>query len=312
MGRTQNLGLQELMKKAGVRTQPTPSVCGFALGPRLNASGRLAEAQKGCKLLMTQDRSEAKSIADELDRLNAQRQKLEQEVLEAAETMLSQVFDVQHDRCIVVGSRDWHQGVVGIVASRLQRRYHRPAIVISVDENGKGKGSCRTVDGCSLMSALEGCRQHLIQYGGHVMAAGLEIQEQNIEQFRVSLNQWLAENITDDCFAEHVHIDMELRGDELSEELCEKLALLEPFGKSNPSPIFAVCNVDIISPMRVISGKHLSFRARANQVNFDVIGFGCAHRRFTETRVDLAGHWELDDYTGEPCLRMVDWRSAVE
>lgn len=308
MRQTTHIGLQELMKVAGLRRPPTPSTCGFILGPRLNASGRISQAESGWRLLITEDRAMARKLALELDSLNKQRQELEQRVMEQAEASLLETYDQENHRCIVVASRDWHPGVVGIVASRLQRRYYRPAIVISVAENGMGKGSCRTIDGCSIMDVLRGCSNLLEAYGGHEMAAGLSLKEENIAPFRTAANAWLAEHFTSKAFEEELEIDFELKSHEMDENLADALAQMEPFGRSNPAPIFMVRQAEILGTPRRIAQKHIRFRARVEGREFDAIGFGMANQEIPSRTPDLAGIWEMDEFTESTCLRLVDWK----
>jgi len=308
MNQTTHIGLQELMKVAGLRRPPTPSTCGFILGPRLNASGRISQAEAGWRLLITDDRPQARKLALELDVLNKQRQELEQRVMTEAEDSLLENFDQGVDRCIVVASRDWHPGVVGIVASRLQRRYYRPSIVISISESGMGKGSCRTIEGCSIMELLRGCSNLLEAYGGHEMAAGLSLQESNISSFRMAANAWLAERFSPETFEQELAIDFELKSDELDENLADALARMEPFGRCNPAPVFMVRQAEIIGTPRKIAQKHIRFRARVEGREFDAIGFGMADQEIPSRAPDLAGIWEMDEYTESTCMRLVDWK----
>ncbi|NJK92939.1 MAG: single-stranded-DNA-specific exonuclease RecJ [Blastochloris sp.] len=210
MAATAHVGLRALMQTAGVRGAPSPSTVGYMLGPRLNASGRLAEALSGWKLLTTHDPVEADGIAKELDSLNRERQRLEAGVVEEALEMVENLPEEQRKRCLVLASRQWHQGVIGIVASRLQRKYHLPTIVISVDEQGRGKGSGRSLPGCSMMDALRANHGFLGKFGGHPMAAGLEIEEKQVDAFREAMNRWVEGEIAREVFAPSLEIDMQL------------------------------------------------------------------------------------------------------
>ena len=175
LAKTNHVGLQELMQAAGIRRRPTPVTVGFMIGPRLNASGRLAQAKFGWELLTTQDRRRAAKLAKQLNDWNRERQDLEQQAAYEAEAVITKKVG-ENPKIVVVASREWHQGVIGIVASRLQKMWYCPIIVISIDEEGKGKGSGRSIEGCSLMDGLRHCQDLMISFGGHAMAAGLEIQ----------------------------------------------------------------------------------------------------------------------------------------
>lgn len=308
MQQTVHIGLQELIRVSGLKRPPSPSTCGFVLGPRLNASGRISEAEAGWRLLTTEDRALARKIALELNQLNRQRQELEQAVMDQAEESMPVHFDVTHDRCIVVASRTWHPGVVGIVASRLQRRYHRPAIVISIAENGLGKGSCRTIENCSIMDLLRACESHLEGFGGHAMAAGLSLREEKIGAFRTAANEWLQKQIAPEAFEPELHIDLELQSGELDHHLADALATLEPFGRSNPAPVFLIRGAELIAAPRVVAHKHLRFRARVADFEFDAIAFGMAEEPPPSRTPELAGVWEIDDFTQSASLRVVGWR----
>ncbi len=183
IARTPRIGLKKLMQVAGVRRPILPDDIGYRLGPRLNAAGRLSTAEESLRLLLTHDEAEAAALANALDQQNRERQEVEKEILAAAIAQIDKQFDAVRDIAIVAGARGWHPGVLGIVASRIARKYHRPAIVIGFDENGVGKGSGRSIDGLNLVEALTRCAATLEKFGGHEMAAGLTLREENFARF---------------------------------------------------------------------------------------------------------------------------------
>src|SRR5437763_6716479 len=186
IGRTSRIGLKKLMQVAGVRPPISPHDIGYRLGPRLNAAGRLSTAEKSLRLLLTNDEEEATMLAAELDRQNRERQDVEMQIFAAATEKIHNEFDATRDAAIVSGARGWHPGVLGIVASRLARKYHRPAIVIGFDDNGIGKGSGRSIEGLNLVDALTRCASSdcgIEKFGGHEMAAGLAMREENLGRF---------------------------------------------------------------------------------------------------------------------------------
>ena len=183
IGRTSRVGLKKLMQVAGVRPPILPDDIGYRLGPRLNAAGRLGTAEKSLRLLLTRDEDEAAALATELDRQNRARQEVEKEILAAAIVTIEKQFEPTRDAGIVAGARGWHPGVLGIVASRIARKYHRPAIVIGFDEKGVGKGSGRSIEGLNLVDALTRCAATLEKFGGHEMAAGVALHEENFPKF---------------------------------------------------------------------------------------------------------------------------------
>ncbi|MEO0453272.1 MAG: single-stranded-DNA-specific exonuclease RecJ [Verrucomicrobiota bacterium] len=308
LGITHHIGLQELMRVAKVRKVPDPSTIGFVIGPRLNASGRLTSAEEGWELLVTQDHSAARRIAQSLDALNRKRQKIELEAYEAAKMMASEMQEEERSHCLIVDSTDWHQGVVGIVASRLQRDYYLPSIVITVDEDGMGKGSARSIPGLSMMEALRAHSNYLKAFGGHSMAAGLEIEHSSVPEFRKAMNQWFAENTSDSDYQERLLADMSVPAQILDRELAEGLSTMEPFGQGNPAPVLVVRKVRMKSPPRYFGTKHIKFKAVADQNTFDAVGFGLGSGDVPEGPFDLAGHWEMDSFTGRPIFRISDWR----
>lgn len=308
LGQTNHVGLRELMRVAGVKRKPVPSTVGFLIGPRLNASGRLTSAKEGWRLLTTQDAQYGRELAQKLDELNRERQKVELAVFEEARDMVDAQPDEMKTGCIVVASRNWHQGVIGIVASRLQRIWYRPTIVISIDEDGKGKGSGRSIKGCSLMDALRNHQEHLAGFGGHAMAAGVEINESDISPFQNSLNQWFMDHTPPERYQESLDIDVQLPGELLSRELAQEVSKMQPFGQSNSMPVFAVDRVKVAGKPKFFGKNHVRFRAECCDVKFDVVAFGKCEGKLPAQELDLAGHWEMDDFTGAPCFRVVDWR----
>lgn len=306
LSNTTHIGIQELMQIAGVHYRPTPVTIGFALGPRLNASGRMAEAQLGWELLITQDRMRAATLARKLDLLNRRRQEEEQLALQEAEEMLDKNPKLSA-KCVVVASKNWHQGIVGIVASRLQRTHYCPTIVISIDEQGRGKGSGRSIEGCSIMDGLRHCQSSLLGFGGHAMAAGLEIEMDKISVLRHDLQAWLSDTYPDSVYERQIHVDFELPGTALTKNLAEDMMKMEPFGRLNPEPVFAVREVSILSHPRVFGKNHVRFRATANHTTFDVVGFNVADTLLEYSRFDLAGNWSIDSFSQKPCFRIIDY-----
>ncbi|GAB4244464.1 MAG: hypothetical protein OHK005_09380 [Candidatus Methylacidiphilales bacterium] len=307
---TTHVGLRELMQTAGLRRPPTPATLGFVLGPRLNASGRVAAAALGFELLVTTDRDRAQALARELEGFNRQRQELEQQAVEEAEEMLASVFDPAEDRCIVVASPHWHQGVVGIVASRLSKMFYRPAIVISIDANGHGKGSARGIEGFSLMDGLRGCARHLKKFGGHALASGLEIEVERIDAFRQDLNLWLKTHSPESAYQETVRADVRLPAHGLTEGLALGLARLEPFGQKNPAPVLWVESLRFLSEPRSFGRNHLKMKLGNDQTEFDAVGFGFGQRARPTEPFEVVGFWEWDSFTDRPGFRLLDWRPA--
>lgn len=268
------VGLAALKEVAGVKEVSCGTV-GFTLAPRLNAAGRLEDAGRGVELLLESSRERAREIAAELDALNRERQLLEREVLQRAIARLEE--DGRGDRhAIVLADDDWHPGVIGIVASRLVERYHRPTVLIAL-ENGQGKGSARSVAGLHLYEALAACGEHLHAFGGHAVAAGLAIADDAVEAFRRSFEEYVGELLPSEARTPAVGYDGEALIDELSNTAVTDLSRLAPYGIGNPEPLFLLRGVALQQIERV-GEAHLRFTARQGGYSLPCIAFGLAER----------------------------------
>ncbi len=213
---SQRPGLRKLMEIAAVRAPIATEDIGFRLGPRLNAAGRLHTAEKALRLLLTEDETEAAELAQLLDAQNRERQSVEKEIFNAAEKQIAGKSDPRADAAIVIGARGWHPGVLGIVASRIARKYHRPTIIVGFDDDGAGKGSGRSIDGFSLVAALNQCGEILEKFGGHEMAAGLTISEKNFSIFVDAFRRVSRAMLSDDVLQPRLRLDHELSFSELN------------------------------------------------------------------------------------------------
>jgi single-stranded-DNA-specific exonuclease len=306
-------GIRKLMEVAAVRSPIMAEHIGFRLGPRLNAAGRLATAEKALRLLLTTDESEAAQLAAVLDEQNRERQAVERQMHAEAEETLQATFDPGRDAAIVLGSRDWHPGVLGIVASRLARKYHRPTILIAFDAAGLGKGSGRSIEGLSLVEALSRCAEHLEKFGGHEMAAGLAIQQTNFEAFAAAFRTATRELLTDDDLQPRLHLDHELAFADLNSDLLRWHQALEPFGNSNLQPTFLARSVEPAAEPQVLKDKHLVLRLRQRNHFRRAIFFDGALTPLPAPPWDIAFRVNADEYEGETRLQIqVDaLRSAV-
>ena len=297
-------GVRKLMELAGVAGSVCAEDIGFRLGPRLNAAGRLATAEKALQLLLTTDEAEACELATLLDLQNRERQSVEREICAAAEQQVEQSFDAERDAAIVVGARDWHPGVLGIVASRLMRKYHRPSIVIGFDANGLGKGSGRSIEGLSLVQALGRCEKWLEKYGGHEMAAGLTIREANFAEFAQAFRDASRELLSDAALEPRLHLDHELLFSELNGDLLGWHEVLEPFGAGNPQPTFFARGVEPAVAPQVVKEKHLLLRLRQRNYHARAIFFDGVSVTLPEPPWDVAFRIHSDVYEGEKRLQV--------
>lgn len=306
LAQTTHPGLRRLMEVSGTGTRaPTPFTLGFQLGPRINAGGRVGEATAGLDLLLSHDPTETSRLARELDLQNRKRQELEAMALEEAEEQLG---NDPGGLGLVAASDRWHPGVVGIVAARLVRKFHRPSFVIALNEQGDGKGSGRGLPGLSLMDALRACSPCLKGFGGHEGAAGIVIEAERVGEFRSILSAWLERSVAPEIFERNLSIEMMLLPEHLTPEMARAVGEMAPFGKGNPEPVFQLDGVQLAGSPRVFAERHLKFRAQAGDRKFDVVGFDFARRPPDRPVFDLAGAWEWDEYTDGPRWRMADWR----
>lgn len=306
LAKTVHPGLKRLLEVSGVgQRKLTSFTLGFQLGPRINAGGRVGEASSGLELLLSHDPTETARLARELDLQNRRRQELEAVALGEAE---AQVQSLPKGLVNVVASDRWHPGVVGIVAARLVRKFHRPSFTIALNSEGEGRGSGRGLPGLSLMDALRACATCLKGFGGHDAAAGIVIEAGQVSEFRKLLQTWLESHVAPEIFEKTLPIDIQLCPSHLTPEMARALAELAPFGKGNPEPTLRVDGVQVVGTPRVFAERHLKFRAQAAEKKFEVIGFDFAQRAPNRKVFALAGIWEWDDYTDGPRWRMTDWQ----
>lgn len=297
-------GVRKLMEVAAVKSPVMAEHIGFRLGPRLNAAGRLATAEKALRLLLTTDETEAGQLAALLDEQNRERQTVERQIFEAADKALVENFNAATDAAIVLGSRDWHPGVLGIVASRLARKYHRPTILVAFDAAGLGKGSGRSIEGLSLVEALSRCAEHLEKFGGHEMAAGLAVQEKNFDAFAVSFRAAARELLSAEDLQARLHLDHELAFSELNGQLLRWHQALEPFGNGNLQPTFLARGVEPAAEPQVLKDKHLVLRLRQRNHFRRAIFFYGALTPLPEPPWDIAFRVNADEYEGETRLQI--------
>lgn len=302
LDRTLNPGILALKNVVGMRAPARSHDIGFKLGPRLNASGRLDTAEVSLELLLTPDPNRARVLADELDRRNGERQALEQRTRDEAERCLHELSAEDRGTGIVVGGRGWHPGVVGIVASRIVKQHHRPTFVVAIDENGLGKGSGRSVPGISLIGAIEACRDLLENGGGHDMAAGISIREENLPEFQRRFAAHIAATAVNGELQPRLHLDAEADFGDLTLDLLDSYELLRPFGNGNPQPVFMSRNVRVLSEPRVLKEKHLKFRLAQNGAERDALYFNGAEVDLPRPPWDIAYTIDRNEYRGQTSL----------
>ena len=279
------------------------SSIGFSLAPRLNAAGRLGRASIAAKLLLTRDEDSASSLARELCELNRKRQSIENEIWKEANAQLA---GQPPDGPIVLASESWHQGVIGIAASRLAEQYSLPAIIVCL--NGDvGKGSCRSYGGFNLFEALSACSDQLIGFGGHALAAGLNVRRDKLDDFRNALRDYYLKNKPEP--KPEVQCDLLITDPALlSLDNVKSLDLLEPYGNANPKPVMCVSGVRLESVSEVGGGKHTRFRIRLGRAHFECIFFShnAASIGVHEGElIDMAFSPQINEYRGNVTVQLV-------
>lgn len=298
-------GLQELIRAAGLAEKPIRAGhLGFVLGPRLNAVGRVGDAKDGLRLLLTDDRQEAARLAGQLERDNAARQALDQQMLEEAIAKVEATVRLDEEAAVVLASEGWHAGVIGIVASRLVERYGRPAFLIALDGGeAAGKGSGRSISRFHLRDALAECGDLLERFGGHRMAAGLTIRRDRVEEFRRRFVAVANRALQPADLVPEQRVDVALALGEASLELEALCRHLEPCGMGNPGPVFVARGVSLEGAREVGSG-HLKATLRDTTGGVDAIGFGMWERAPGQDEVvDAAFRLELNSFRGRESLQ---------
>jgi single-stranded-DNA-specific exonuclease len=311
MAKTQSMGLRALMQISGITSEPTGYDCGFRLGPRLNAAGRLESAMASLQLLLSNDEEESHTIAQQLDSTNRDRQAEDARVFVEARAQAEAQAKNPETRVLVVSRPGWHEGVVGIVASRIVREFHLPTFVIALNDEGTGKGSGRSIEGFDLAQALESTRSFLLRGGGHAMAAGVSLEVGKIDAWREALqiHAKSEQGLDGEKLKRVIRADVEVSFSDLSMSLVDELQLLEPCGMGNPRPILLSRKVDVaVEPKTVGSeGKHLKLWLRQNNIAIDAIAFGRGSEAagiHKGDQLDVIFELERNEYQGVKKLQL--------
>lgn len=312
MGKRANIGMAALIDASRLKAAPKCSDCGFALGPRINAGGRVGEATLGVRLLTTEDPEEARAIAEQLSQLNEDRRAIEAAVQEEAEAQL----DAQHNRSVIcVAAKGWHPGVIGIVAGRIKEKTGKPSLAIALDaQTGQGKGSGRSIAGVDLGAAIIAAREAglLVAGGGHAMAAGLTVDPGRLDEFSAWLDEKLAATVARASAEQTMLLDLSVAPGGLTPELVETLEGAGPYGVGWPGPRVAVGPVNVVKAdivgndhLRVIAAgqdgrslKAIAFRAASSEMGQSIL-HGSKGRRLW-----LAGRAKIDDWGARPAAEL--------
>ncbi|MGY8640605.1 MAG: single-stranded-DNA-specific exonuclease RecJ [Verrucomicrobiales bacterium] len=305
LDRTIHPGVQALKNISGAGTPARTADIGFKLGPRLNAAGRLDTAMASLNLILSQGMVDAEGFAADLDERNRERQNLEMKTREEAEAMIEALDPSDRNHGIVVGAPGWHPGVVGIVASRISKFYHRPTFVVAFDENGIGKGSGRSIEGISLVQALDSCRELILAGGGHDMAAGVSLKQENLADFSKAFSKYIADVSTNDVMTQKLRVDAQTTLAELTIDLLDSYELLRPFGSNNPQPVFMCRGVELAIPGRLIKEKHQKFRLMQGATHREAMYFNSAHIDLPKPPWDVAFTIDRNEFRGLTGIQIV-------
>ena len=295
-------GIVALKKVSGIKESVSCGQVGFRLAPRLNAAGRMESAVPGVELLLGTNPVDCSCIAEELDTANAERQTVERTILEQAVAMVDDGGVYPACRSIVLASRDWHQGVIGIVASRLVERFHRPTIMIAIDEQGYAKGSGRSIAGFHLLEALTACSGYIDRFGGHRYAAGIGLKAENIDEFAAAFETAAHQALGDTELVPLLDIDCDVRPAEVDLALVNELKRMEPFGAGNPEPTLMLRGV-IVVERRIVGDGHLKLRVSADGYLFNAIAFRQAECP-TDGMLDIAFFPECNIWNNSKSLQL--------
>ena len=321
MENTSRQGLKALLDASSRRgSEETPKkitsgMIGFGVAPRINAAGRIGDAATAVHLLLEEDEVRAKEAAEELCEINRRRQSEENEIAIEAYQKIEDTFDAENDLVIVLDSNHWHQGIIGIVASRITEKYGLPSILISFDPltdedhpMDDGKGSGRSVKGMNLVEALNYCDELLLKYGGHELAAGLTIKRANLEEFRRKINEYAKNHLNEDVFRVCIDADVSIRMKDLTMQIAKELLLLEPFGAGNLAPVFMMRDVTVKKITSIGAGKHTRLLLEQDGICMTALYFGVSAEElgFTVGEViDVLFHVDINDYKNVQSVQMI-------
>ena len=297
-----NTGLRSLIEGCGLAGKRiSEGDLGFRIGPRINAAGRMGMTDLAVRLFFSDSPEESRELVQRLEELNAKRQRTEERIFGDARAKIEERGLAERYKCLVLGSPEWHRGVIGIVASKLKDRFHRPVILFAY-EDGKAYGSGRSIPECALIDLVESCRSFFTSYGGHRLAVGCSLRTEDMPAFRAALNELAEPRITEDDLKRKVRIDAPLGLGSIDTAFLEHYARLVPFGVGNPKPVFLAEGLEVATAPKTMQGRHVKFRVRRDGRSFEALGWDKAHlakRLSPGDRVDLAFTFHLSSYLGE-------------
>lgn len=305
---TANRGIKALIKQAEIdASHITTGTVGYVLAPRINAAGRIGSPESAVELLLAKDDLVAEKYAKILNDENRQRQEIEQTIFDDAQTMLNAYQNLDDESVLVLAKEGWHHGIIGIVASKITERLNKPCILISL-ENGMGKGSGRSIKNFNLFAALNHCGDYLVKFGGHELAAGLTVTEENLEHFRKAINQYAKETLSEEDYISEITIDAELPIEYLHLNTVDKFSIMMPYGMGNASPVFLCKNLTVTAVRSLSDGKHLRLNLSDGRYAVSAIGFSMGELALTlkpYDTVDIVFNLDANTYRGERKMQIL-------
>lgn len=303
---TNRPGLKALLEEAGIYGRNiNSSNIAFNIVPRINASGRMGSSEKAVHLLLSSSKEDSDALAMDLGEENRQRQKIEQDIIKEVDELFIKEPHRLYERILIVCGENWHHGIIGIVASRMLEKHGKPVMIIS-SIDGKARGSGRSIEGFSLYDAVCNCSEYLTRFGGHPMAAGINLESGNILAFKKAMETYA--NNMDEIPFPVLNIDCKLNPSTLSVDLINQIAGIEPFGTCNPKPIFVLCNMKITEINSVAGGKHLRLTFQREETIITAMRFSVTKEQFPYSigdTLDLAVTIELNEYYGNKSLSII-------
>ncbi len=302
-----NIGLSRLLEICGLKGRNVSvGDIGFRVGPRINAAGRMGRTDLAVRLFFTESPEESIELATHLDNLNSQRQKIQERAYNQALNTIQQRSLDERYKFLILGCEEWHRGVIGIVASKLKDFFHRPVLLFTY-ENGKACGSGRSIRGFPIIECLDECKELFLNYGGHSMAVGCVLSQENVKLFKESINAIVSERISDEDLKRKIHIDSGIEFSGITTRFIEMYSLLSPFGMGNPKPVFFTQGVEVASYPQRIKGKHSKLLLKKNGKFFEALGWDRVDwaRDFQRgEKIDVAYTFQFSEYLGERKLSL--------
>ena len=304
---TANTGLKKLVENCNPNSKPITSwMIGYVMAPRINAAGRMGDARRAVRLFTTEDETEASDIVLQLNDENRLRQDMEAEILNEAISIIDADESYMKEKVLVVAGEGWHHGVIGIVASRITEKYHRPCLLFS-KEGDIAKGSGRSIDSFDLFEALTHCQDLIDRFGGHEQAAGLTVPADNLPAFRKKINEYADSILNDEDLMPQIEIDVRIDKDDLNRDNIIELDALAPFGAGNPAPVFVYRDLKIGNIRTVGDNRHLKLKLQDEEHLFDAIGFNMGDKADvlrTGDMVDAACTLEINTWNSIDTIQM--------